>query len=55
VAGQAFLGKQGIQRAEYLAAIYGLHAVLRYSRLHTVKRHRKMRVDRHRKMSVVWP
>jgi hypothetical protein len=36
VAGQAFLGEQGTQRAEYLAAIYGLAAALTYARLSTV-------------------
>lgn len=33
VAGQAYLGVQGTQRAEYLAAIYSLHSVLAYSRI----------------------
>jgi len=33
VAGQAFLGRQGTQRAEYLAAIHGLQAVLAYARV----------------------
>ena len=33
IAGQAFLGEQGTQRAEYLAAIHALAAVLAYARL----------------------
>jgi ribonuclease HI len=45
LAGQAYVGNQGTQRAEYLAVVHGLQAVLVYARLRSKPAHVILHVD----------